>query len=220
MSAKRSLPFSDVDVPKGEDDLSKPSSEYSNTDPLSEFSTETGDGKIAPKSGEDLPLLMKPAVETRSNDQVEYSLKLEPEETGAGYGKETNFSVDIELDKSGVELKTTTEQLNGDHSPTESSNHHKDSISETLGRGDDNEIKKEKNFILEDGDSVNVSSETTTKSRKRSVHSEPAPESIARRLRWRHNETNKTEDTRNAEDNSKIANVDSIASRLKMRRRG
>ncbi|KAI3452079.1 hypothetical protein Pfo_008744 [Paulownia fortunei] len=230
ISAKRSLPFSDIEATIREDDLSKPSGEYLSTDPLSEFDKEFGDSKMAPESGAEL---LKPAVASQTKDQVDYPLKPEPEKNGAGYDKdnESNFLVDSELDGDSIKLqtvtetKTTTEPLN-DPFLTESSNYHKGLIPETLERGDDNEIKKEKNFILDIKDFV--APETSPKSTKKRALSEPAPDSIAGRLRQRHNKTNTSQDlglvnkkntTRNVEDTSKIADVNSIAGRLKMRRR-
>ncbi|KAK4416251.1 Cell division cycle-associated 7-like protein [Sesamum alatum] len=210
-SAKRSLPFSDIEVTKGGDDLSKPNREYSNTDPQSVFDKEFGDIKVAPESG------VEPAVASQSYDQVEYSLSLEPEENGTG--------CDSEHDKNSIELKTTPEPMK-DSFLTEASNFHKGLVSETLERGNDDDIKKE-NLIMDKKDVV--APETSPKSPKKRILYEPPPDSMARRLRHRRNKTNNTSKelgpvntdytTINAEDASTISDPDSIARRLKMRRR-
>ncbi|XP_011099235.1 uncharacterized protein LOC105177697 isoform X2 [Sesamum indicum] len=225
-SAKRSLPFSNIEVvSKGEDDLSKISSEYFNTDPQSEFDKEFGDIKVAPESGPE-PLL-EPAVASQSYEQVEYSLSPEPEEnvTGCDTDKQAKLLVDIEHGKSSIEMKTTTE-LKKEPFLTEPNNFHNGLVSETLGRGNDNEIKKE-NLVMDNKDLV--ASETSPKSTKKRVLCELPPDSIAARLRQRRNKTNNTSKElglvntiytkRHAEETSSISNEDSIARRLKIQRR-
>ncbi|KAL0450277.1 UNVERIFIED_CONTAM: hypothetical protein Slati_1584100 [Sesamum latifolium] len=220
-SAKRSLPFSNIEVTKGEDDLSKLSSEYSNTDPQSEFDKEFGDIKVAPESG------LEPAVACQLYEQVEFSLSPEPEENGSGCDndKQAKLLVDSEHDNSSIELKTTTEPTK--HSfLTESSNFCNGLASETLERGDDNEIKEPE--IIMDNKGL-VAPETSPKSTKKRVICEVPPDSIAARLRQRRNKTNNTSKelglvntihtTRLAEETASISNADSIARRLKMRRR-
>ncbi|KAL0377782.1 UNVERIFIED_CONTAM: Cell division cycle-associated 7-like protein [Sesamum radiatum] len=195
-SAKRSLPFSDIEVTKGENDLSKKSSEYFNTDPQSEFDKEFGDIKVAPESGPE-PLL-EPAVASQSYEQVEFTLSPEPEEN----------------------------EPTKDSFLTESSNFCNGLVSETLERGDDDEIKEPK-IIMDNKDLV--APETSPKSTKKRVLCEVPPDSIAARLRQRRNKTNNTSKelglvntihtTRLAEETASISNADSIARRLKMRRR-
>ncbi|KAL7141298.1 hypothetical protein ABFS83_08G044200 [Erythranthe nasuta] len=119
--------------------------------------------------------------------------------------------LDQEFGDGKIAAETTMEPLN----------HDKDSIPETVERGNESEIKKEKNFIPENGDLIAPEAATPKSMKKKRVLSEPTTDSdsIARRLRQRRNKTDNTEETRNEEDASKIADVDSIASRLRTRRR-
>ncbi|KAK4393358.1 hypothetical protein Sango_1806600 [Sesamum angolense] len=226
-SAKRSLAFSNIEVTKGEDGLSKLSSEYSDTDPQSEFDKECDDIKVAPESGPQ-PLL-EPAVASQSYEQVEFSLSPEPEENGAGCDndKQAKLLMDSEQDNSSIELKATIESKK-DSLLAESSNFCNGLVSETLERGDDDddEIKKAK-IIMDNKDFV--APETSPKSTKKRALCELPPDSIAARLRQRRNKTNNTSKelglvntictTRHAEETASISNADSIARRLKMRRR-
>ncbi|XP_057770026.1 uncharacterized protein LOC130989889 [Salvia miltiorrhiza] len=83
VSAKRSLPFSDIDVTGEEDNLSKPSRECSNPDhPVSIADQEFSDGKLAPESG--AKPLPNPADAALTKDQVEYPLKPKVEKDSAG----------------------------------------------------------------------------------------------------------------------------------------
>ncbi|PIM99110.1 hypothetical protein CDL12_28400 [Handroanthus impetiginosus] len=197
ISAKRSLPFSDIEVT-----VAEPVSECVNADPSSEFGTEFGDSKGEP--------LLEPAVATESKDQLENPVKPEPENNSCGYEneKESNLLVDNELDKTSIDLKTTAEPFN-DHFLPKSSNQ---------------EIEKEKNNILDNKDAV--AREASPKSTKKRVRFEPTPDSIGGRLKQRRNKNNTNEElvnagysTSNAEGASITADVHSIASRLKMRRR-
>ncbi|KAL0332231.1 UNVERIFIED_CONTAM: Cell division cycle-associated 7-like protein [Sesamum calycinum] len=225
-SAKRSLAFSNIEVTKGEDCLSKLSSEYSDTDPQSEFDKECDDIKVAPESGPQ-PLL-ESAVASQSYEQVEFSLSPEPEENGAGCDndKQAKLLMDSEQDNSSIELKATIE-LKKDSILAESSNFCNGSVSETLERGDDDDEIKKAKIIMDNKDFV--APETSPKSTKKRVLCELPPDSIAARLRQRRNKTNNTSKelglvntictTRHAEETSSISNADSIARRLKMRRR-
>lgn len=157
-SAKRSLPFSDIDeITVREHDLSKPTSESLNPDPLS---TKESDGnKLAPES-ETEPMLNP--IAPLSKDQVEHPLKPEAEELGAG------CCVEQKIVK---ESKTNMELLNGPsiNEPKEGS------LSETLERGDDCEIKN------------CITVQKTPASTKKRVRYEPTPDNVAGRLRLRRN---------------------------------
>ncbi|KAL8473643.1 hypothetical protein ACS0TY_030477 [Phlomoides rotata] len=159
-SAKRSLPFKDIDVTVGEDDLYKPISESLNADPLSLSDKESEGSKLAPESAAE-PLL-NCAVATLSKDQVEHLLK--PEELGAECNSELKKEQKIV-----TEQKSNTELLY-DLSINESN---KGSLSETL------EIK---NLVAIE--------KTPKSTKKRARFEPPSPDSVAGRLRLRRSKAN------------------------------
>ncbi|KAG8384466.1 hypothetical protein BUALT_Bualt04G0120700 [Buddleja alternifolia] len=165
ISVKRSLPFSEIEVMQGEDDLSKSNNENLNSDPVYEVGKEFGDSKMVLETGGE-PL----SIATPSKDQFEYPLKPESEKSCSENKneKEDNFLVDSELDKAATE------------SQNESSNYDKGlMLSETLERGNDNEITKEDNNGF-------VEHETSPISTKKRVRVErTTPDSIAGRLKMR-----------------------------------
>ncbi|KAH6810251.1 Zinc-finger domain of monoamine-oxidase A repressor R1 [Perilla frutescens var. frutescens] len=202
-SAKRSLPFSDIEVTgevDDDDDLPKPTSEYPNPDPVPVSDKEFGDGKPAPDSG--AKPLLNAADATSTNDLVEYPLKPEPEEDSARCAT--------------VVEPMTIEPLNDEVT------------TEVLEGGDEAYEFKKESFVLDNKEDV-IAPETTPKSTKKRVRFEPTtPDSIGGRLRMRRGKANTSEElqlvtanhtTGAAEDASTRAEVESIASRLRKRRK-
>lgn len=168
VSAKRSLPFSDIEVTGEEGDLLKPSHECSKPEPVSVSDNETSDGKLAPESG--AKPFPDPVDAALAKDQVEHQLKPEVEEDSAGCDddKET-------IPVGGTACINGTEPLNDDVSP------------EALERGCDSADEIEKKEPIPDIKCI-AGSETSPKSTKKRVRYEPAPDSIGARLRKRRKE--------------------------------
>lgn len=162
VSAKRSLPFSEIEVTVTENDLSKPSSE-------------SVDCTFAPQSSDE-PLLNPAADVPSTKDQVENPLKPEHDKnsTGADNGKEN------ELDKSSTISATTVEP------ETTRPLNDEVIISECLERGGDDAYGIEKENSAPDNKDA-VASETSPKLTKIRGCKESTPDSIGGRLRKRRN---------------------------------
>lgn len=209
VSAKRSLPFSEIKVTVKENDLSKPSSESVDT-------------KLAPESSKE-PLLNPADDDPLTKDQVENALKPEHEKdsTGADNGNEIILSKDNELEKSSTICATvvepeTTKPLNDEVI-----------IPELLERGGDDANGNEKeNSALDNKDAV--ASETSPKVTKKRGCDESTPESIGGRLRKRRNENpgldneaviaSETSPTPTVKRACSQTTPDSIGARLRRRR--
>ncbi|KAG6405885.1 hypothetical protein SASPL_133479 [Salvia splendens] len=170
VSAKRSLPFTDIEVTGEEGDLLKPGHECS--EPLPEV-----DAALA-------------------KDQVEHQLKPEVEEDSAGCddGKET-------IPVAGTACINGTEPLNHEV------------IAEARERGCDSADEIEKKEPIPDIKCI-TGSETSIKSTKKRGRYEPAPDSIAGRLRKRRKEPQ----LGGAIRADTTAEAGGIASRLRKRR--
>ncbi|KAL6526198.1 hypothetical protein OROMI_029838 [Orobanche minor] len=167
-SAKRSLPFSNIETTKGDNDHS---------------------------------------ISQVLNDQIEYPLKPEPEKNAAEYDTgDENKEADSELEENNAKMMKTT-------------------TTTTIEPPNDSEIKKEKMLTRAKKDSVELeeSPESIKKQKKKRVRFElTTPDSIAGRLRQRHDPTNTGDEKCNAKygnESNEITDVSGIASRLKMRRR-
>ncbi|KAG6396202.1 hypothetical protein SASPL_142346 [Salvia splendens] len=169
VSAKRSLPFSNIEVTGEDSDLTKPSHECSNPNSVSISDKESTDCKLAPECG-DKPLPY-PADDALTKDQVEHPLKPK-------VGKD---SPEFDDDKESIHVACTvcvnvidveTEPLNDEV------------IVEVLERGGDDAYEIEKEESVPDI-KCGIESATSPKSTKKRVGYEPTPDSIGRRLRMR-----------------------------------
>ncbi|KAG6398485.1 hypothetical protein SASPL_139947 [Salvia splendens] len=192
VSAKRSLPFSGIEVTGEDSDLSKPSHECSNPNPVSISDKESSDFKLPPESG-DKPLLY-PADDALTKDQVEHPLKPE-------VGKDSD-SPEFDGDKESIHVACTVCVIVTDVK-TEPLNE----------RGDDDAYEIEKEESVPDI-KCGIESETSPKSTKKRAGYKPAPDSIGRRLRMRRTGPKLASHT---EDASTTADVGGIASRLRKR---
>ncbi|KAL1556984.1 hypothetical protein AAHA92_12529 [Salvia divinorum] len=198
VSAKRSLPFSDIELTGEEGDLLKPSHECSNPEPVSVSDKKSSDGKLAPESG--AKPLPDPVDAALAKDQVEHPLKpkIEKDSARCDDDKET-LPVAGTACINAIETKTK-EPLNDEV------------IAETIERVCDSADKIEKEEPFADIKCV-ADSERSPKSTKKRGCYEPAPDSIGGRLRMRRKEPQ----LGNATHASTAADVGGIASRLRKR---
>ncbi|KAL1538933.1 hypothetical protein AAHA92_27618 [Salvia divinorum] len=199
VSAKRSLPFSDIEVTGEDGDRSKPSHECSNPDPVSISDKESSDGKLASENGD--KSLPNPAL---TKDQVEHPLKPEVETDSFG----------CDDDKESIHLAGTVCVNVTEAKTTEPLND--EVIAEALERGGDDACEIEKEESAPDIKRV-IESVTSPKStKKRAGYGSADVGGIASRLRMRC-KGRKLASASYTEDASTTADVGGIASRLRKR---